>query len=91
MVRDVVVLENNLKNRTMWSLARIFELIPRKDRQVRVTRVKTEIRELVRPGQGLYNLELQEPEINLSKEQTDSIIRTKKGRKVISPKRLTYN
>ncbi|GFY66485.1 hypothetical protein TNIN_108921 [Trichonephila inaurata madagascariensis] len=88
--RDVVVLENSLKNRTLWSLARIFQLIPGKDGHVRVARVRTESGELVRPVQRLYNLELQEPEINLPKEQTDSVIRTRRGRKVISPKRLKY-
>ncbi|GFQ81308.1 integrase catalytic domain-containing protein [Trichonephila clavata] len=38
-VGDVVVLENNLKNRTLWSLARIIELIPGKDGHVRVARL----------------------------------------------------
>ncbi|GFR12692.1 hypothetical protein TNCT_183621 [Trichonephila clavata] len=89
-VGDVVVLENNSKNRTLWSLARIIELIPGKDGHVRVVRVRTETGELVRPVQRLYNLEQLEPEINLPKEQTDSVIRTKSGRKVISPERLTY-
>ncbi|GFW70344.1 hypothetical protein TNCV_5131701 [Trichonephila clavipes] len=74
---EVVVVENSLKNRTLWSL-------------VRVARVKTETEELVRPVQRLYNLELQEPDINLPKDLTDSVIRTRRGRKVISPKRLTY-
>ncbi|GFQ96398.1 integrase catalytic domain-containing protein [Trichonephila clavata] len=86
----VVLLENNLKNRTLWSLARIIELIPGKDGHVRVARVRTETGELVRPVQRLYNLELLDPEINLPKEQTDSVIRTKRGRRVVSPKRLTY-
>ncbi|GFR13272.1 DUF5641 domain-containing protein [Trichonephila clavata] len=89
-VGDIVVLKNNLKNRTLWSLARIIELIPGKDGHVAVARVRTETGELVRPVQRLYNLELLEPEISLPKEQTDSVIRTKRGRKVISPKRLTY-
>ncbi|GFQ91993.1 integrase catalytic domain-containing protein [Trichonephila clavata] len=89
-VGDVDVLENNLKNPTLWSLARIIELIPGKDGHVRVARVRTETGELVRPVQRLYNLKLLEPEINLPKEQTDSVIRTKRGRRVVSPKRLTY-
>ncbi|GFQ89922.1 integrase catalytic domain-containing protein [Trichonephila clavata] len=55
-VGDVVVLESNLKNRTLWSLARITELIPGKDGHVRVARVRTETGELVRPVQRLYNL-----------------------------------
>ncbi|GFY32519.1 hypothetical protein TNCV_3560271 [Trichonephila clavipes] len=76
-VGEVLVVENSLKNRTLWSL-------------VRVARVKTETEELVRPVQRLYNLELQEPDINLPKDLTDSVIRTRRGRKVISPKRLTY-
>ncbi|GFV13189.1 integrase catalytic domain-containing protein [Trichonephila clavipes] len=89
-VGEVVVVENSLKNRTLWSLARVIQLIPGKDGHVRVARVKTETGELVRPVQRLYNLELQEPETNLPKDLTDSVIRTRRGRKVISPKRLTY-
>ncbi|GFT35282.1 integrase catalytic domain-containing protein [Trichonephila clavipes] len=89
-VGEVVVVENSLKNRNLWSLARVIQLIPGKDGHVRVARVKTETGELVRPVQRLYNLELQEPDINLSKDLTDSFIRTRRGRKVISPKRLTY-
>ncbi|GFX02186.1 DUF5641 domain-containing protein [Trichonephila clavipes] len=90
-VGEVVVVENSLKNRNLWSLARVIQLIPGKDGHVRVARVKTETGELVRPVQRLYNLELQEPEINLPKDLTDSVIRTRRGRKVISPKRLlTY-
>ncbi|GFX42342.1 integrase catalytic domain-containing protein [Trichonephila clavipes] len=89
-VGEVVVVENSLKNRNLWSLARVIQLIPGKDGHVRVARVKTETGELVRPVQKLYNLELQEPKINLPKDLTDSVIRTRRGRKVISPKRLTY-
>ncbi|GFW07907.1 hypothetical protein TNCV_3920401 [Trichonephila clavipes] len=48
---------------------------------LRVARVKTETGELVRPVQRFYNLELQEPEINLPKNLTDSVIRTRRGRK----------
>ncbi|GFS60018.1 integrase catalytic domain-containing protein [Trichonephila clavipes] len=66
-VGEVVVVENSLKNRTLWSLARVIQLIPGKDGHVRVARVKTETGELVRPVQRLYNLELQEPETNLPK------------------------
>ncbi|GFX11536.1 integrase catalytic domain-containing protein [Trichonephila clavipes] len=89
-VGEVVVVENSLKNQTLWSLARVIQLTPGKDGHVRVARVKTETGELVRPVQRLYNLELQEPEINLPKDLTDSVIRTRRGRKVISSKRLTY-
>ncbi|GFY40914.1 integrase catalytic domain-containing protein [Trichonephila inaurata madagascariensis] len=89
-VGEVVVVENSLKNRTLWSLARVIQLIPGKDGHIRVARVKTETGELVRPVQRLYNLELQEPEINLPKDLTDSVIRTRRGRKVTTPKRLTY-
>ncbi|GFX58747.1 integrase catalytic domain-containing protein [Trichonephila clavipes] len=83
-VGEVVVVENSLKNRTLWSLARVIELIPGKDGHVRVARVKTETGELVRPVQRLYNLELQEPETNLLKDLTDSVIRTRRGRKCLS-------
>ncbi|GFV82357.1 integrase catalytic domain-containing protein [Trichonephila clavipes] len=80
-VGEVVVVENSLKNRTLWSLARVIQLIPGKDGHVRVARVKTETGKLVRPVQRLYNLELQEPEITLPKDLTDSVIRTRRGRK----------
>ncbi|GFT86680.1 integrase catalytic domain-containing protein [Trichonephila clavipes] len=46
-VGEVVVVENSLKNRTLWSLARVIQMIPGKDGHVRVTRVKTETGELV--------------------------------------------
>ncbi|GFY63176.1 integrase catalytic domain-containing protein [Trichonephila inaurata madagascariensis] len=72
-VGEVVVVENSLKNLTLWSLARVIQLIPGKDGHIRVARVKTETGELVRPVQRLYNLELQEPEINLPKDLTDSV------------------
>ncbi|GFY78857.1 hypothetical protein TNIN_354771 [Trichonephila inaurata madagascariensis] len=68
----------------------VIQLIPGKDGHIRVARVKTETGELVRPVQRLYNLELQEPEISLPKDLTDSVIRTRRGRKVTTPKRLTY-
>ncbi|GFV57549.1 integrase catalytic domain-containing protein [Trichonephila clavipes] len=89
-VGEVVVVENSLKNRNLWSLARVIQLISGKDGHVRVARVKTETGELVRPVKRLYNLELQEPDIKLPKDLTDSVIRTRRGRKVISPKRLTH-
>ncbi|GFY15209.1 uncharacterized protein TNCV_1570221 [Trichonephila clavipes] len=57
-VGEVVVVENSLKNRTLWSLATVIQLIPGKDRHIRVARVETETGELVRPVQRLYNLEL---------------------------------
>ncbi|GFY50271.1 hypothetical protein TNIN_112411 [Trichonephila inaurata madagascariensis] len=90
IVYHVKLTVRKLKNRTLWSLARVIQLIPGKDGHIRVARVKTETGELVRPVQRLYNLELQEPEINLPKDLTDSAIRTRRGRKVTTPKRLTY-
>ncbi|GFW13462.1 integrase catalytic domain-containing protein [Trichonephila clavipes] len=89
-VGKVVLVQNSLKNRILWSLARVIQLIPGKDGHVTVARVKTETGELVRSVQRLYNLELQEPEINLPKDLTDSVICTRTGSKVTSPRRLTY-
>ncbi|GFV44933.1 hypothetical protein TNCV_1716811 [Trichonephila clavipes] len=53
----------------MVTFSRIILLIPGKDGHVRVARVKTETGELVRPVQRLYNLELQELDINLPKNR----------------------
>ncbi|GFU31946.1 integrase catalytic domain-containing protein [Trichonephila clavipes] len=40
-VGEVVVVENSLKNRNLWSLARVIQLIPGKDGHVRVAGVRT--------------------------------------------------
>ncbi|GFY69594.1 hypothetical protein TNIN_206801 [Trichonephila inaurata madagascariensis] len=55
-----------------------------------VARVKTETGELVRPVQRLYNLELQEPEISLPKDLTDSVIALE-GRKTNQYQALAGN
>lgn len=89
-VGDIVLLENNLKKRAFWSLARIIELIPGKDGKSRVARIKTETGEFLRPVQKLYNLELGDQALIFPQEK-DVTIRTKKGRKIIPPDRLIYS
>ncbi|GFS51852.1 integrase catalytic domain-containing protein [Trichonephila inaurata madagascariensis] len=93
-IRHVQTIREQLRKRFrieyLGQLREVIQLIPGKDGHIRVARVKTETGDLVRPVQRLYNLELQEPEINLPKDLTDSVIRTRRGRKVTTPKRLTY-
>jgi hypothetical protein len=84
-VGDVVLLESDKKKRTYWPLARVLELIPGKDGQNRVARVKTEFGELLRPIQRLFHLEID------TALPDEPVLRTKYGRKVTVPDRLSYN
>ncbi|GFU09623.1 hypothetical protein TNCV_2508251 [Trichonephila clavipes] len=70
--RFIIVYLSQLKEQTQHQsksrpLTVVILLIPGKDEHVRVTRIKTETGELVKPVQRLYNLELQEPEIGFTK------------------------
>ncbi|GFV56473.1 hypothetical protein TNCV_61231 [Trichonephila clavipes] len=93
-IRHVQTIREQLRKRFrieyQGQLREVIQLIPGNDGHVRVARVKTEIGDLVKPVQRLYDLELQEPAINLPKDLTDSVICSRRGRKVTTPKRLTY-
>lgn len=58
---DIVLLEDPIKKRAFWNLARVTKLIPGRDGKVRLARIKTETTELLRPIQRLYRLELDNP------------------------------
>ncbi|XP_021965751.1 uncharacterized protein LOC110860944 [Folsomia candida] len=55
---DLVLVSCDNQKRIFWPMARIVELFPGKDGQVRVARVKTENGFLTRPCQRLYPLEV---------------------------------
>ncbi|GFY43358.1 hypothetical protein TNIN_90701 [Trichonephila inaurata madagascariensis] len=74
----------------LLSKDRVIQLIPGKMDTLESLGVKTETGELARPVQKTFNPELQEPEINLPKDLTDSVIRTRERQKSTTPKRLTY-
>ncbi|XP_015907984.1 uncharacterized protein [Parasteatoda tepidariorum] len=59
-VGDVVLFEDINKRRIHWPLAKILELLPGKDKVVRLAKVKTENRTLKR----LFSLEISEPNTN---------------------------
>lgn len=54
---DVVLIGNDQDKRMDWPLARVIELIPGKDKQIRLVRLVTSRGQLLRPVQRLYPLE----------------------------------
>ena len=62
-VGDLVFVVDDNKKRIEWSLAKIIELIPGNDKEIRVARIKTSTGELVRSLQRLIPLEVKSTEI----------------------------
>lgn len=88
-VGDVVLVEDQNKKRSCWSLARITELIKGKDGLNRLARIKVGDSELLRPVQRLYLLELDNP-VSFPKSNTEVICKySRYGRKVKAPDRFT--
>ncbi|XP_072389317.1 uncharacterized protein [Diabrotica undecimpunctata] len=56
-VGDMVLVGNDQDKRINWPLGRVVELLPGKDKQVRLVRVNTERGQFLRPVQRLYPLE----------------------------------
>ena len=55
---DIVLVGSDNKKRFEWPLARILELIPGKDGNIRVAKLKTRYGTIIRPLQRLFPLEL---------------------------------
>jgi len=102
-VGEIVMVENEALKRLEWPLAKIVELIPGTDGQIRVARVKTSNGELTRPIQRLVPLEVRSSyEVPCLQEniipkgakknlrEDDGGILTKSGRRVKKPVRLIY-
>lgn len=64
-VGDLVFVVDNQRKRLEWSLARIIELYPGNDKEIRVARIKTSNGELIRSLQRLIPLEIKSTEIPL--------------------------
>ncbi len=95
---DVVLVGADNKKRFEWPLGIIVELIPGRDGNVRVARVKTKSGIITRPLQRLYPLEigtsgqlpkptLETPATDLEEDKAESTLKTKFGRVVKSPSR----
>lgn len=63
-VGDIALVVDDKRKRLEWPVARIIELFPGKDNEVRVARLKKKNGELIRSLQRLVNLELRANEIN---------------------------
>ncbi len=59
-VGDIVLVGSDMRKRIDWPMGLVVEVIPGKDAQVRVVRVKTAGGILLRPVQRLYQLEINE-------------------------------
>ncbi|KAG8172925.1 hypothetical protein JTE90_011271 [Oedothorax gibbosus] len=57
-IGQIVIVGNDQTKRLSWPLAKILELYPGKDGNVRVARLKTAHGELLRPLQRLYPMEM---------------------------------
>lgn len=57
-VRDIVLIEGDLKSKLLWKLRKIQKAIPGKDSNIRSYEAKTENGILKRPIQHLYPLEI---------------------------------
>lgn len=57
-VGDIVLVGSDNKKRLEWPMARVVEIIPSADNEIRTARVKTKLGCLVRPLQRLYPLEM---------------------------------
>jgi hypothetical protein len=82
-VGDVVLVGSNDRKRFEWPLGRIIELYPGQDKQVRVAKVKTASRFLVRPLQRMYPLEVTTPDvIEVPIEIKESVKQTAESKRV---------
>lgn len=57
-IGDIVLVGADNKKRISWPMARVVEIIPGEDKEVRTARVKTKFGCLIRPLQRLYPLEM---------------------------------
>lgn len=55
-------MRDDIHKRIDWPLGRVIKVIPGRDGEIRVVKIKTENGELVRPVQRLYPLEITTPE-----------------------------
>ena len=74
-IGEVVLIECDNLKRLDWPLALVIEVLPDKDGTVRLAKVKTQNRILLRPVQRLYPLELTSKEDPIRKSYTKTIDR----------------
>ncbi|GFT67839.1 DUF5641 domain-containing protein [Nephila pilipes] len=58
-VCEVVLIGDDNKKRLFWSIAKIIELIPGRDGEIRTVRLKTQHGSVIRPVQRIFPLEIQ--------------------------------
>lgn len=98
---EVVLLENDSKKRLFWPMAKVVQIYPGKDDNVRVVRLKTSTGEILRLVRKIYPLEIRSSTTEKSeKEKADTdakevehvkTVVTRKGRVVRVPTRFLNN
>ncbi|GFW97519.1 DUF5641 domain-containing protein [Trichonephila clavipes] len=56
---EMVLIGNDNKKRLSWPIAKIIELIPGRDGEIRTVRLKTQHGNVIRPVQRIFPLEVQ--------------------------------
>lgn len=89
-VGDIVLVVDDKKKRVEWPMARIIELFPGKDKEIRVARIKTKHGERIRSLQRLVHMELRAKEINMSDHPVvlQRAIKKNKEKQVTKPDKL---
>ncbi|KAF8786850.1 hypothetical protein HNY73_008509 [Argiope bruennichi] len=72
-IGDIVLVECDNKRKVLWPLAKVTEIYPGKDGNVRVVRVKTASGELVRPIKKIFPLEIPSSMKSDEKNETETL------------------
>ncbi|GFS69119.1 DUF5641 domain-containing protein [Trichonephila clavipes] len=58
-IGEIVLIGNDYKKRLSWPIAKVIELIPGRDGEIRTVRLKTQLGTVIRPVQRIFPLEVQ--------------------------------
>ncbi|GFT60819.1 DUF5641 domain-containing protein [Trichonephila clavipes] len=85
-IGEMVLIGNDNKKRLSWPIAKIIELIPGRDGEIRTVRLKTQHGRVIRPVQRIFPLEVQAI-ANSDKELKEESVSVKstKPQKVLNP------
>ncbi|KAF8791296.1 N-acyl-phosphatidylethanolamine-hydrolyzing like protein [Argiope bruennichi] len=72
-IRDIVFVECDNKRKVLWPLAKVTEIYPGKDVNIRVVRFKTASGELIRPIEKIFPLEIPSSMDSDEKNETETL------------------
>ncbi|GFT03786.1 integrase catalytic domain-containing protein [Trichonephila clavipes] len=84
-IYEMVLIGNDNKNRLSWPIAKIIELIPGRDGEIRTVRLKTQHGTVIRPVQRIFPLEIQAIANNNKELKEESVsVKSTKPEKVLN-------